>query len=616
MKIILYIATILFTYSYLYSTELQISNITPEENEIIKLKVTDMSDNINDDLYLVSYRFKDSLDKPVADSKLIENGINSFKIENDDNFILFKLIDGQGNIYNNNEEYWQVNVFKKNIPKLNSKLNEAITYLGAGSSNYSRTPSFKKINNALVSETENYSNNVRANIAYETLKLDFKLIDFNEYKSNIEEILNTKININDEQTVRSVITALNSINEAERAIKLEEQFIDNVENTELRREYELDDISLADDYDDFVKKSIEYLNRYNDLDKTELVYKSFAYSHTQLKEYYDKLYDEVEKLSFKSAILYKYIALGLLKNNDLETELSNEKYIKDIEINLKNAFSKVNYLDSIKPIDLSSIEFDEYKDKIRSDLFLISYRLDLLKNDSSSAFQSVYEAINKAPYQMNDRLYNEAVKLSSKFGSSSNIKEIIRQAYFNDVISSDLEESIFEIINSKSDINLDFVNEILDEKQNNLKKNIKNNIVSEDISGIVKSLNGKYKNLSDMGSQIYIISLTSTWCDVCEETFPILNNIKNKYDDVELLGISVWGDEDEENQLVKIINENNIEYEYYMDNTDVIPRKFDLFGFPTILIVDTNNKLRYTVRGFNSEESLENTIDIVIELIK
>src|SRR5210317_2199844 len=132
MKIILYIATILFTYSYLYSTELQISNITPEENEIIKLKVTDMSDNINDDLYLVSYRFKDSLDKPVADSKLIENGINSFKIENDDNFILFKLIDGQGNIYNNNEEYWQVNVFKKNIPKLNSKLNEEINYLGAG----------------------------------------------------------------------------------------------------------------------------------------------------------------------------------------------------------------------------------------------------------------------------------------------------------------------------------------------------------------------------------------------------------------------------------------------------------------------------------------------------
>jgi thiol-disulfide isomerase/thioredoxin len=156
----------------------------------------------------------------------------------------------------------------------------------------------------------------------------------------------------------------------------------------------------------------------------------------------------------------------------------------------------------------------------------------------------------------------------------------------------------------------------LKEKQEKLRIQIKKDLVSKPISGIVKSLNGKYNDLSELSNKIHIISITSTWCDVCEETFPTLSKISNKYTNTELIGISVWGDEDEENQLVKIINENDIGYKYYLDNTDVIPRKIDLFGFPTILIVDANNKLRYTVRGFNSEESLENIIDTVIDLIK
>lgn len=615
MRFLVFILITLPIGSNLSAIDLKISNEKPNANSTIELTMVE-NDSKLDDLYLVSYRFKDSIKTPVAESELFTNESISFSIQNDDNFILFKLIDKDGNIYNNHGEYWQVNIYQNSKPKYDSKLNEAITYLGAESANYSRSPKFNKINNALVEEIEKYPNNVRAKIAYETFKLDFKLIEFKKFKANIEKILNTKISISDELTIRSVITALNSIDEAEKSLNLEEQFIENNKDSDFYREKELDNISTAEDYDDFVKLSIAYLNKYNNLKESENVYKSFAYAHTQSKKYYDKVDVEIKKIDYKSTILYKYLALGLLKNKDLEEELGKEKYQKDIEISLKNAFSKVNDLDSIRPKDLSSIEFDDYKDKIRSDLFLISYRLDLLKNDSSSAFQSVYEAINKAPFQMNARLYNEAVTLSAKNGSTSNTKEIIRQAYLNDVIDSDLEESILKIINLNKDISIDYVNVILNEKQKQFEESIKKNLVNEDISGIIKSLDGKYKDLSELGDGFHIVSITSTWCDVCEETFPILNNLHNKYDDVSLIGISVWGDDDEDNQLVKIIKENSIEYEYFLDKTDIIPRKFDLFGFPTILIIDTNNKLRYTVRGFKSEDSLENTIETVLDLIQ
>jgi len=615
MRILVFIFITLFIGSNLTALDLKISNDKPNANSTIELTLVE-NDSKLDDLYLVSYRFKDSMKTPVAESMLFINESISLSIQNNDNFILFKLIDKAGNIYNNSGKYWQVNVYQNSKPKYDSKLNEAITYLGTKSANYSRSPKFNSINNTLVEEIDNYPSNVRAKIAYETFKLDFKLIEFKEFKANIEKMLNTKISINDELTIRSVITALNSIDEAEKSLNLEEQFIKKNTDSELYREKELNNISTAESYDDFVELSIAYLNKYNNLKENETVYKSFAYAHTQSKEYYDKLNEEIKKLNNQSAILYKYIALGLLKNSDLGTELGDEKYQKDIEINLKNAFSKVNDLDSIRPNDLSSIEFDDYKDKIRSDLFLISYRLDLLKNDSSSAFQSVYEAINKAPFQMNARLYNEAINLSAKNGSTSNTKEIIRQAYLNDVIDSDLEESILKIINSNNDISINYVNEILNDKQKQFEESIKKNLVNEDISGIIKSLDGKYKDLSELGDGFHIVSITSTWCDVCEETFPILNNLHNKYDDVSIFGISVWGDDDEDNQLTKIIKENKIEYEYFLDKTDIIPRKFDLFGFPTILIIDANNKLRYTVRGFKSEESLENTIETVLDLIQ
>lgn len=618
MKVLFTILTICFSFQLLSAGELIFSDNKPQTNSTIEVNYEADSD-LKGTNYLVSYHFKTDEKYPSAESITLKNP-TTLKINPNDNFIIFKVINEKGVVDNNNGRMWDLVIYNGEKPQKEGFLKRALSYLGASGENYSRVPNYEKINNSLDSELVNYPNSIRAQIAKETLKLDFKLSKFTDFNDKLRAILNTKINIDDELVVMSVIKALYAINEKEKADGLEKDFISKNSNSDLAKENRLEKLSEVNSFEEFISKIADYLNlNYKDKDIYS-VFNSFVFAHSQSKSYMEKLDNSLTKLSYKPAYIYNEIALTYLEDEDLKkeytiVELAN-KAMFYINLGLKSIPEFINF----KPIDISDIEWQTFISKTESDLYLTQYKANLLKSDSSAAFISVMQAIKKAPNQMNSILYTEVLDLAVKYGSVAQIKEIITFAYESNSNDSELEKSILKVISENDELNISFLNNLIELKQKENINKLTNSLVDDiQLTGFVQKLDNTFFDLESMKGTIKIISIGSSWCDVCTQVYPVINQLKTIYDEnskVNVIGISIWEDDEAIKNTTSMIKEYEIKYPYYIDNTDILPRKLNVFGFPTILIVDKENKVRYTIRGFNNGEELIKLVDDFVEILK
>lgn len=618
MRVLLTFLTICLSFQLSIAGDLTFSDSKPQTNSTVKVSYNSDSD-FNGSVYLVSYHFKTDKKYPTAQSITINNSVD-LKINSDDNFIIFKVINENGVIDDNNGRMWDLVIYNGEKPQKEGFLNRALSYLGATGENYSRVPNYEKIDNALDSELVNYPNSIRAQIAKETLKLDFKLTKFDDFNEKLRAILNTKVNMDDELAVMSVIKALYSINEKEKAEGLEKDFINKNSKSDLAKENKLEKLSEVGSFEEFISKISDYLNdNYKDKD-ISTVYNSFVFAHSQSKVYMDKLDNSLNKLSRKPAYIYNEIALTYLEDEDLKKEYTTTEQSNKAMYYIDLGFKAIPEFINFKPIDISDFEWQTFTAKTESDLYLTQYKTNLLKSDSGAAFNSVMQAIKKAPNQMNSLLYTEVLDLAVKHGSVAQIKEIITFAYESNSTDSELEKTILKVITEKDEINISFLNNLIELKQKENIKKLKNSLVDDiQLTGFVQKLDNTFFDLESMKGSIKIISIGSSWCDVCTQVYPVINQLKAKYDEnskVNVIGISIWEDDDAIKNTTSMIKEYEIKYPYYIDNTDILPRKLNVFGFPTILIVDQNNKVRYTIRGFNNGEELIKLVDDFVEILK
>lgn len=568
---------------------------------------------------LLVYHFRNNEKLPLAQSiPMNENA--TLTIDSKDNFILMKVIDSNGKVDDNNGRLWDIVVYDGTKPVINSNLNKALSYLGATGENYTRVPNYEIIRTSLDTELKYYPNNFRAKLASETLNLDFKLIDYKEYNKRIRDLLNTKIDITNELDISAAIKALNSIDEKDKADELEKTFIESNPDSYLAKEKNLDNLSNVNSFEEFIDKISVFLNKYYNYDDISIVYNSFVFAHSQSRKYMDKLDDDINLLSRNPAFLYNEIAQTYLEDEDLKKEYSQKELFDRVDSNISIGLSKIEGLIDYKPKDITNIEWDQYKSKVKSDLYLTKFRLNILKKDSASAFKSVYEAINLAPNQMNALLYSEAILLADEFGNSAQLKQIIESAYSSNAVDRELENYILSLIDSNKNLDLNFINNLIksNKTENNLK--LRNSLTKDTkLSGFVQKLDKTFIDLDKLKGNLKIVSINSTWCDVCTQVFPILNELNAKYQadtNVSIIGISVWEDDDPISAISDMKKEYDINFPYYIDNTDILPRKLNVFGFPTILIVDKDNYVRYTIRGFNNGEELIKLIDDFVEILK
>lgn len=135
----------------------------------------------------------------------------------------------------------------------------------------------------------------------------------------------------------------------------------------------------------------------------------------------------------------------------------------------------------------------------------------------------------------------------------------------------------------------------------------------------LKSLSGQSVHLKDFKNKVVFIDFWATWCGPCLKAFPILESVINYYknnEDVVFLFVNTSeNDEYRKENIKKLINERNLDFNILLDKENErhqfeVASGFGVTGLPTQIVIDKNGIARFKLVGNNGE------VDGMIEELK
>jgi cytochrome c-type biogenesis protein len=107
------------------------------------------------------------------------------------------------------------------------------------------------------------------------------------------------------------------------------------------------------------------------------------------------------------------------------------------------------------------------------------------------------------------------------------------------------------------------------------------------------SIDGDTLNLSDYRGKVVVLDLMATWCPACPHEMPELSKLRQEYDDVVILTISIDPLESEENlRSFRETYSPNADWPFALD-TDKVLVKYRAFTLPTIVVIDPQGSLSF-----------------------
>jgi thiol-disulfide isomerase/thioredoxin len=117
------------------------------------------------------------------------------------------------------------------------------------------------------------------------------------------------------------------------------------------------------------------------------------------------------------------------------------------------------------------------------------------------------------------------------------------------------------------------------------------------------------------GDKLTIIDFWATWCKPCTKAMPKLNSLYQKYQDkgVSFIGISCDGPRSI-SQVGAVVNSLSIDYPILTDIDCEVMNTHQFQAFPTLIMLNNNNKIIYVHEGFASGDEVEIEAEIVKQL--
>ena len=123
------------------------------------------------------------------------------------------------------------------------------------------------------------------------------------------------------------------------------------------------------------------------------------------------------------------------------------------------------------------------------------------------------------------------------------------------------------------------------------------------------STDGTNFSLSDYRGKVVVLDLMATWCPVCPHEMPELSKLRQEYDDVVILTISVDPTEQEENlRHFRETYSPNADWPFARD-TDNVLVKYGAFSIPTIVVIDPKGVISFQKAAFVPVEELRSEVE-------
>lgn len=96
-------------------------------------------------------------------------------------------------------------------------------------------------------------------------------------------------------------------------------------------------------------------------------------------------------------------------------------------------------------------------------------------------------------------------------------------------------------------------------------------------------------NLADQRGKIVVVNFWASWCEPCQDETPLLTAaVPQLDDDVVLIGINVW---DQQDEAQKFADYYDVNYPVAMDSGGTVAVDYGLTGVPETFVIDAQGKI-------------------------
>ena len=111
----------------------------------------------------------------------------------------------------------------------------------------------------------------------------------------------------------------------------------------------------------------------------------------------------------------------------------------------------------------------------------------------------------------------------------------------------------------------------------------------------------------DLKDKITLINFFASWCAPCKAEHPLFFDIKEKYNDLFILGIDM---QDENEKAIKFLNTDGNPYDYVgVDKYGFVAVEFGVVGLPETFLINSSGKIIYKYLGPLTKEIIKNEIE-------
>jgi thiol-disulfide isomerase/thioredoxin len=124
-------------------------------------------------------------------------------------------------------------------------------------------------------------------------------------------------------------------------------------------------------------------------------------------------------------------------------------------------------------------------------------------------------------------------------------------------------------------------------------------------------------SLEKLRGHVIVLDFWTYCCINCMHTLPVLAQLERKYEEKPVVFIGVHSakffNEQDRNNIEQAVRRYEISHPVLVDKQMTVWQKYDVNGWPTIVIIDPSGTIVYKQSGEGQKEVIEDTIDVLLE---
>lgn len=130
---------------------------------------------------------------------------------------------------------------------------------------------------------------------------------------------------------------------------------------------------------------------------------------------------------------------------------------------------------------------------------------------------------------------------------------------------------------------------------------------------VIQDESGKKLTEKDFKGKPTVYYAWASWCPDCQQELPILNKLKEKYENkVEFVGVAMISKKETTENGKKFLKDHSLSLNYYSDVNASFQKYHDIREIPTLIFTDKDGKIIKKVSGVKTEAELESLIQEIL----